>query len=272
MIASKYRSPIAAPALPTTSQNACSRRSRRPRPTEWEWAYRSAVRSSMRTAVCSAIATTSITAPPSIFSCPKDTPMNADQPIVHVIDDDEAVRDSISMLFETENIEHVVYALRHRLPERLRRRHVRLSRARRPHAEHDRSGTAGGAEQTSLHACRSSSSPATATFRWRLKRCAAARSIFCASRSAKTTCCNGSNEALKHATDVRDERNALSGSAGAFRNAVAAREGSVRTDRVGSGEQGRRHRTRHQRTHRRNSSLAGDARRWARARSHSWCA
>ncbi len=36
--------------------------------------------------------------------------MNRDQPIVHVIDDDAAVRDSISMLFETENIEHVVYA------------------------------------------------------------------------------------------------------------------------------------------------------------------
>jgi FixJ family two-component response regulator len=35
--------------------------------------------------------------------------MNADQPIVYVIDDDEAVRDSISMLFDTENIEHVVY-------------------------------------------------------------------------------------------------------------------------------------------------------------------
>ena len=36
--------------------------------------------------------------------------MKPDQPVVHVIDDDEAVRDSISMLFETENIEHVVYA------------------------------------------------------------------------------------------------------------------------------------------------------------------
>ncbi len=36
--------------------------------------------------------------------------MKPDQPIVHVIDDDEAVRDSISMLFDTVNIEHVVYA------------------------------------------------------------------------------------------------------------------------------------------------------------------
>jgi FixJ family two-component response regulator len=35
--------------------------------------------------------------------------MTPDQPIVHVIDDDEAVRDSISMLFDTGNIEHVVY-------------------------------------------------------------------------------------------------------------------------------------------------------------------
>jgi two-component system, LuxR family, response regulator FixJ len=36
--------------------------------------------------------------------------MKSEQPLVHVIDDDEAVRDSISMLFETENIEHVVYS------------------------------------------------------------------------------------------------------------------------------------------------------------------
>ena len=35
--------------------------------------------------------------------------MNADQPVVYVIDDDEAVRDSISMLLDTENVEHVVY-------------------------------------------------------------------------------------------------------------------------------------------------------------------
>jgi FixJ family two-component response regulator len=35
--------------------------------------------------------------------------MKPDQPVVHVIDDDEAVRDSISMLFDTENIEHIVY-------------------------------------------------------------------------------------------------------------------------------------------------------------------
>ncbi len=36
--------------------------------------------------------------------------MKPDKPIVHVIDDDEAVRDSISMLFDTENIEHAVYS------------------------------------------------------------------------------------------------------------------------------------------------------------------
>ena len=36
--------------------------------------------------------------------------MKSDQPIVHVIDDDEAVRDSISMLLDTDNIEHVAYA------------------------------------------------------------------------------------------------------------------------------------------------------------------
>jgi len=36
--------------------------------------------------------------------------MKPDRPIVHVIDDDEAVRDSISMLLETENIEHAAYA------------------------------------------------------------------------------------------------------------------------------------------------------------------
>ena len=36
--------------------------------------------------------------------------MKPDRPIVHVIDDDEAVRDSISMLLETEHIEHAVYA------------------------------------------------------------------------------------------------------------------------------------------------------------------
>lgn len=35
--------------------------------------------------------------------------MKSDQPVVHVIDDDEAVRDSISMLLDTANIEHVVY-------------------------------------------------------------------------------------------------------------------------------------------------------------------
>lgn len=36
--------------------------------------------------------------------------MKSDKPTVHVIDDDEAVRDSISMLLDTENIEHKVYA------------------------------------------------------------------------------------------------------------------------------------------------------------------
>lgn len=36
--------------------------------------------------------------------------MKPERPIVHVIDDDEAVRDSISMLLETANIEHAVYA------------------------------------------------------------------------------------------------------------------------------------------------------------------
>ncbi len=36
--------------------------------------------------------------------------MKFDQPTVYVIDDDEAVRDSISMLLDTENVEHVVYA------------------------------------------------------------------------------------------------------------------------------------------------------------------
>ena len=36
--------------------------------------------------------------------------MKPDQPVVHVIDDDEAVRDSISMLLDTEGIKHVVYA------------------------------------------------------------------------------------------------------------------------------------------------------------------
>jgi FixJ family two-component response regulator len=36
--------------------------------------------------------------------------MKPDQSIVHVIDDDEAVRDSISMLFETANIAHVAYS------------------------------------------------------------------------------------------------------------------------------------------------------------------
>jgi two-component system, LuxR family, response regulator FixJ len=36
--------------------------------------------------------------------------MKSDKPTVHIIDDDEAVRDSISMLLDTENIEHKVYA------------------------------------------------------------------------------------------------------------------------------------------------------------------
>ncbi len=36
--------------------------------------------------------------------------MKSDQPTAYVIDDDEAVRDSISMLLDTENIEHVVFA------------------------------------------------------------------------------------------------------------------------------------------------------------------
>ena len=36
--------------------------------------------------------------------------MKPDQPTAYVIDDDEAVRDSISMLLDTENIEHVVFA------------------------------------------------------------------------------------------------------------------------------------------------------------------
>jgi FixJ family two-component response regulator len=36
--------------------------------------------------------------------------MKPDRPVVHIIDDDEAVRDSISMLFETEHIEHTAYA------------------------------------------------------------------------------------------------------------------------------------------------------------------
>jgi two-component system, LuxR family, response regulator FixJ len=35
--------------------------------------------------------------------------MKSDKPTVYIIDDDEAVRDSISMLLETENIEHKVY-------------------------------------------------------------------------------------------------------------------------------------------------------------------
>jgi two-component system response regulator FixJ len=35
--------------------------------------------------------------------------MKSDKPTVHIIDDDEAVRDSISMLLDTENIEHKVY-------------------------------------------------------------------------------------------------------------------------------------------------------------------
>ena len=36
--------------------------------------------------------------------------MKPEKPTVHIIDDDEAVRDSISMLLDTESIEHKVYA------------------------------------------------------------------------------------------------------------------------------------------------------------------
>ena len=36
--------------------------------------------------------------------------MNTNRPTVHIVDDDEAVRDSIGMLLDTENIEHVTYA------------------------------------------------------------------------------------------------------------------------------------------------------------------
>jgi len=36
--------------------------------------------------------------------------MKTNRPTVHIVDDDEAVRDSIGMLLDTENIEHVTYA------------------------------------------------------------------------------------------------------------------------------------------------------------------
>ena len=71
-----------------------------------------------------------------------------EQSIVHVIDDDEAVRDSISMLLDTDGHRTPFVRIGARIPERVQRSAVRLSRARHPHAGHDRPGTAGGAEST----------------------------------------------------------------------------------------------------------------------------
>ena len=47
-------------------------------------------------------------APRSTSSYQWNTHMKSDKPTVYIIDDDEAVRDSISMLLDTENIEHKV--------------------------------------------------------------------------------------------------------------------------------------------------------------------
>ena len=90
--------------------------------------------------------------------------------VVHIVDDDEAVRQSLAFLLSTAGIPVRVYEFGDVLPRRSAVAASRLPDHRRAHAGHDRHRAAAATRGQERSRFRSSSSPAMATSRWRWRR------------------------------------------------------------------------------------------------------
>ena len=95
--------------------------------------------------------------------------MPSEKAAVHIIDDDEALRESLAFLLRTAG------STSRATPPPVRfwrpaERDVELRDYRRAHAGHERHRPAAAAARNSTSMCRSSSSPATAMCRWRSRR------------------------------------------------------------------------------------------------------
>ena len=77
--------------------------------------------------------------------------MNKTAPVIHVVDDDEAMRDSMTEL-EGEGYAVATYPSAPAFLCRSPRRHARLSGPRRAHAGHERAGTPGTPGRARVHA------------------------------------------------------------------------------------------------------------------------
>ena len=130
----------------------------------WAWAYRSAGRSSRRTAAGCGWTRPSRGASflPYASDCPPDPGRTSDSPMpsritVHVVDDDDAVRDSLCLLLRLHGYVPRPHAVRRRLPRRDRRCALVGDRAARPaDARNGRRRRAGGARASATCAGRSS--------------------------------------------------------------------------------------------------------------------
>ena len=80
-----------------------------------------------------------------------------DNPVVHLIDDDEDVRRALAFLLGTAGLAVRVYEFGRRLSGKFRRRAARLHRQRCPHAGHGRHSAAAALERKRRRPCRSSS-------------------------------------------------------------------------------------------------------------------
>ena len=107
--------------------------------------------------------------------------------MVYIVDDDDAVRSALRLLIKSVGLAVEAYASAPRLPRA-------TSTADRPGClvlDVRMPGMSGLELQQELNrgarSCRSSSSPATATSRWRSRPCSTAPSISCRSRSATRT-------------------------------------------------------------------------------------
>jgi hypothetical protein len=85
------------------------------------------------------------------------TPVDASaqqSPLIHLVDDDDAVRHGLSLLIGTVGLRVQPWADPHGLPGRVRPRRHRRHRAGRAHARHRRPGRAGAAGGSTAWTCR----------------------------------------------------------------------------------------------------------------------
>ena len=92
------------------------------------------------------------------------------EPIVYVIDDDDAVRQSLEFLLKTAGISARGFDSARAFLEVLPADQIRLHHHRRAHAGNHRHRPLAPAQGESESTFRSSSLPATATYRWQWKR------------------------------------------------------------------------------------------------------